>query len=634
MSHPGREHVVERGPRDDFQPRFAVYAGRSINRKATIPGRLVESGMVDDRKGKRMSRLSLVGFVLFCSLVNGLSVTSASAQEAASSRPNVLFISVDDLNDWAGCLGGHPQAFTPNLDRLAKTGILFTNAHCAAPSCNPSRSAIFTGISPHRSGLYDNRQKLRDVLPTAEIIPQTFSRNGYVAKGSGKLLHYFIDAASWDDYFPEATSENPFPRTMYPTKRPLSLPRKGEWQYVETDWGPLPTTDEEYGGDFLVAEWISKQLQEQHDKPFFLACGLYRPHEPWFVPEKYFEPFPLESIQLPPGYRADDLTDLPESGKRRGPNRYFAHIQEQGQWKQGIQGYLASIYFADAMLGKVLDALESGPHAQNTIVMLWSDHGWHLGEKEHWQKYTAWRACTRVPLVVSVPPGAPGFIQGTKPAICSQPVNLISLFPTLLELCGLPAEMQHDGPSLVPLLRNPKSDWQHPSVTFLEDAGGYGMSTHRWRYIHYQNGDEEFYDIEADPFELTNLVRDQKYRVKLQELRSLAPLKFASKPAAMSEEVSAAPLVWKVSTQSDAPPSTPNGNPVEIEFFNNSTKPIKMFVLDQQARPSFAAIIYGGRKHVEKTRQGVVFQICDGSGYQRGYFRVGDRSTNAIIPPE
>ncbi len=341
-----------------------------------------------------------------------LFAVAATQLPADTSRPNVLFIAIDDLNDWTGCLGGHPQAKTPNLDRLAKSGVLFTNAHCPAPACNPSRTAIFTGRSPHRSGLYSNMQKMREVLPDAELIPKTFSKAGYHSSGSGKLLHYFIDAASWDDYFPEAGSENPFPRTLYPDKRPVSLPRGGPWQYVETDWAALDATDEQYGGDYLVAKWVSEQLAREHAKPFFLACGIYRPHEPWFVPKKYFEPFPLATIQLPPGYKEDDLDDLPDEGKRRGPNRYFAHIQKHGQWKQGIQGYLASIYFADTMLGKVIDALEQSPYADNTIVVLWSDHGWHLGEKQHWQKFTGWRACTRVPLIIRVPEGRARFASG------------------------------------------------------------------------------------------------------------------------------------------------------------------------------------------------------------------------------
>ncbi|MFP6900440.1 MAG: sulfatase-like hydrolase/transferase, partial [Opitutales bacterium] len=200
----------------------------------------------------------------------------------AAERPNLLFIAIDDLNDWVGCLGGHPQAKTPNLDRLAASGVLFTNAHCPAPACNPSRTAVFTGISPHRSGLYRNEQKMREALPDVELLPKTFSNAGYWAGGSGKMLHYFIDARSWDEYFPAKETENPFPETLMPPKRPVSLPRGGPWQYYETDWGPLDATDEEYGGDYSVAKWVGERLSKKQDKPFFLACGIYRPHEPWF----------------------------------------------------------------------------------------------------------------------------------------------------------------------------------------------------------------------------------------------------------------------------------------------------------------------------------------------------------------
>ena len=211
--------------------------------------------------------------ILFLALV-----VSKFAATAFADKPNILFIAMDDLNDWVGCLGGHPQTRTPNLDRLAASGVLFTNAHCPAPACYPSRTAIFTGISPHRSGLYQNGQKMRDVLPNAELIPRTFSRAGYWSAGSGKMLHYFIDARSWDEYFPPKDTENPFPRTLYPQKRPVSLPRCGPWQYIETDWGALDATDEEYGGDYLVADWVGKQLARKHEQPFFLACGIYRPH--------------------------------------------------------------------------------------------------------------------------------------------------------------------------------------------------------------------------------------------------------------------------------------------------------------------------------------------------------------------
>jgi hypothetical protein len=293
----------------------------------------------------------------------------ARSQAAEVRRPNVLFIAVDDLNDWTGCLGGHPQARTPNIDRLAAAGMLFTNAYCAGASCNPSRTAVMTGIAPHRSGLYSNLQKMRRVLPDAEIMPRYFSRHGYWSAGSGKILHYFIDAPSWDDYFPAKEKEDPFPRTLYPDPRPVSLPHE-PWMYVETDWGPLEATDEEFGGDWLVTRWIGEQLGRRHEGPFFLACGIYRPHEPWFVPKKYFDLFPLDQVQLPPGVKEGDLDDVPPQGQRLGRNRYLDHIRKHGQWKEGVRGYLASIAFADAMVGRVMDARGRGVEMQRGQVAL------------------------------------------------------------------------------------------------------------------------------------------------------------------------------------------------------------------------------------------------------------------------
>ena len=457
------------------------------------------------------------------------------AADASPKPPNILFIAVDDLNDWIGCLGGHPQTKTPNFDRLAASGVLFKNAYCAGASCNPSRAAVMSGLSAHHSGLYNNVQKMREVMPDAELLPKYFSRHGYWSAGSGKILHYVIDPQSWDDYFPDKLKDNPFPFTFYPKKRPVNLPRAGAWQYEETDWAALDVTDQEFGGDWQVTKWIGEQLQHQHDKPFFLACGLYRPHEPWFVPKQYFEPFPLETIQPGPGYKSDDLDDVPPAGQKLGRNRYFEHIQKQGQWKQGIQAYLAAIHFADAMLGRVLDALEKSPQRDNTIVVLWSDHGWHLGEKEHWQKFTGWRICDRVPLMVRVPKGVLGLPEGTHAgSVCERPVSLVDLFRTLTDLCGLPAKPDIDGNSLVPLLRNPATPWPHTAITHLDQPESYAISTERWRYIHYKGNDEELYDIKNDPHEWTNLALKPEHTAKLVEMRGLAPKDI--KPLALAQE--------------------------------------------------------------------------------------------------
>ena len=584
--------------------------------------------------GKGMSRglflLLLVGL-----LARGDLACAAGAEAVweAERPPNVLMIAVDDLNDWIGVLGGHPQAHTPNFDRLAASGVLFTNAHCPGTACNPSRSTVMTGVSPATSGLYDNGQKMREVLPAAELLPKYFSRHGYHAAGSGKILHYFIDADSWDDYFPEAASENPFPRTLYPEKRPVSLPRGGPWQYEETDWGPLDATDEEFGGDWLVSEWVGQQLTREHDQPFFLACGLYRPHEPWFVPQAYFDRFPLDDIQLPPGYKEDDLDDLPPEGKRRGPNRYFAHIREQGQWKQGIQGYLASIAFADAMLGRVLDALEAGPHAVNTIVVLWSDHGWHLGEKQHWQKFSPWRAVTRVPLMVRVPSGvAPRLPRGTQAGgRCAQPVNLLDLFPTLTELAGLPHKADNEGRSLVPLLGDPAHAWDHVSITYLEQPGGYALSARDWRYIRHIGGDEELYHTAEDPFEWTNLAENPEHEQTLAYLRARGPHAFAEKPE--PADGSLPQLAWQPLRAGHTPPaSRPDGTPFDVVFLNHSEQAVELHWVDRDGGLKPYGLIEPSGRKSQQTRPGAVWVVLANDGTPLGYFEVGDRKARAVVP--
>ena len=579
-----------------------------------------------------MNRLTIHHVCVFAAFV--ACVSPGLNARASGGKPNVLFIAMDDLNDWVGCLGGHPQSLTPNLDRLAESGVLFTNAHCAAPACNPSRTAIFTGRAPNRSGLYDNRQRMRERMPTESILPDHFRKHGYRSVGSGKLLHYFIDAESWDEYFPEAKSEDPFPRTFYPKKRPVNLPRGGPWQYVETDWAALDVTDEEFGGDWLVSKWIGEQLSRKHQQPMFIGCGIYRPHEPWFVPKKYFEPFPLQSIKLPPGYKIDDLDDVPSAGVRRARNRYFAHIRKQDQWKQGIQGYLASIHFADAMLGRVMAALESGPNADNTIVALWSDHGWQLGEKQHWQKYTPWRAVTRVPLIIRVPKGVSDELpNGTKAGqVCDAPVNLLSLFPTLTDVCSVPAKVGCDGPSLLPLLQDEETAWAHRSVTYLATPRVYSISGQTHRYIHYEDGSEELYDIQSDPYEWTNLAGKESAQELLENFRRSAPSEFAEKVAASVQSLTK--LTWHAATEQKAPASKPDGNPFSVHFENRRKSAVELFWMDRSGgTKSYGSIAAGGRKR-QQTRPGAAWMIATEDGQPLGHFVVGDRTARAIVPAE
>lgn len=567
------------------------------------------------------------------SLIALSSLLFALCSPLSAEKPNVLFICLDDLNDWVGCMGGHPQALTPNLDRLAKSGVLFRNAYCAAPSCNPSRSAIMSGRPPHQSGLYQNLQKLRDVMPKEELMPRYFSNHGYRSAGSGKILHYVIDPQSWDDYYPEKSKDDPFPRTLYPKNRPVSLPVGGPWQYQETDWAALNATDEQYGGDWLVTKWIGEQLQIKHDKPFFLACGIYRPHEPWFVPEKYFEPFPLDNIQLPPGYKENDLDDIPEEGKRIAQNRYFPHIQKHDQWKKGIQAYLASIYFADAMLGRVLDALEKSPHRDNTIVVLWSDHGWHLGEKEHWQKFTPWRASGRVPLMIRVPKNSPGLTEGTKPGIiCERPVNLVDLFSTLTELCGIPAKPEIESRSLLPLLKNPEASWPHPVLTHLDHPENYAVSTQRWRYIHYRDGGEELYDIETDPHEWTNLASKPEHAAKLAEMREHKPKYIApiheTQPG-INDFVT--DLEIEPITDADVPPSKLSGTPVTLLFMNKRQQAISLVLIDEKGKQQTATSVQGASRWMIQTFSNQTWLIVDENRKLLGHIIAPDKPTRIII---
>jgi arylsulfatase A-like enzyme len=319
-------------------------------------------------------------------------------QAQNSARRNVLFIAVDDLNDWIGCLGGHPDTKTPNFDRLAKKGVLFTKAFCAAPLCNPSRAALMTGLRPSSTGVYDNSQPFRQsVAKDAVTVAQYFRANGYKAMGSGKIYHdAFPDPGSWDEWYPALKQQKP------PDPRPDNAPLNGIPDTAHFDWGPLKNSDSEMG-DYKAVSYVSSQLAKKHDKPFFLACGIYKPHLPWYVPEKYFDMFTASKLAMP-SVKDDDLDDVPPIGKKMakadGDHR---RVLEHNQYRKAVQGYLAAIAFADGQLGRVLDALEASEHKDNTTIVLWSDHGWHLGEKLHWRKFTLWEEATHNVLMMSAP---------------------------------------------------------------------------------------------------------------------------------------------------------------------------------------------------------------------------------------
>lgn len=439
-----------------------------------------------------------------------------AAVAAKADAPNVLFIAVDDLNDWIEPMGGHPQANTPNFARLARRSTLFSRAYTAAPACNPSRAALMTGVAPYRSGVYQNDQAWRPAMPDVETLPQAFMRNGYWAGGSGKIYHgVYPDPASWHEYWPSKSLQRE--ADPLPPKRPANgISGTGNF-----DWGPLDAATSEMS-DAKVAAWVAAKLGETHTKPFFLACGIFRPHLPWYVPGNYFRRFPLERIELPLVFNSD-LADVPQAGVRMArPERDHASVVEHGQWKRAVQAYLASMSFADDMLGRVLDALDESGYADNTIIVLWGDHGWHLGEKHHWRKFALWEEATRVPLMISVPPGAPGLPEGTRDgAISPRPVSLLDLYPTLLELAGLAPAGKLDGRSLVPLLRNPELPWRPAVMTY--GRLNHAVRSEDFRYIRYADGSEELYDHRADPMEWTNLADDELYVGVKREMAAWLP---------------------------------------------------------------------------------------------------------------
>jgi arylsulfatase A-like enzyme len=437
----------------------------------------------------------------------GASLTPARAAE----RTNVLFIAIDDLNDWIGCLGGNPDVKTPNLDRLASRGMLFTNAHCAAPLCNPSRAALMFGVRPSTSGIYTNSQPPRKspALSNAVSLAQHFMANGYRVAGAGKIFHGgYPDPQSWHEYFPSQKQTKPSDPV------PPKTPANGIEGTAHFDWGPLAVSDKEMG-DFKVVDWVSRELHRKHDRPFFLACGLFRPHLPWYVPHKYFDMYPLGRLTLPK-VNNDDLDDVPPLGRKMArPNGDHKSVIDHDQWRQAVQGYLASISFADAQVGRLMEAFDNSPYAKNTTIVLWSDHGWHLGEKLHWRKFSLWEEATHNVLMV-VSPG-----RTKAGGRCARTVSLMDIYPTLIETCGLP-KREVDGNSLVPLLENPAAQWRNAALTTY-GRNNHSIRTEEWRYIRYNDGSEELYDRRKDPLEWDNLAAKPDFKDAKAQLARWLP---------------------------------------------------------------------------------------------------------------
>jgi len=482
-----------------------------------------------------MSSLTVRALVGFGVLVatGGAVEGAVPPKRAYGSKPNVLFIIADDLRDYPGWMKGHPQSVTPNMDALARRGMRFANAHCNYALCNPSRTSMLTGLLPSSSGVFGNEQDWRRSVAVAgkPTLPSYFKENGWLTAAGGKVFHAnhggpegrlagwhggrrgFEEDGAWLLRFPKAGVQ--IPRLPVATGRNFNGLDIWHW-----DWGGIDVPAEETDDGQVVA-WAADFLREKQRRPFFLTVGLYRPHSPWYVPQKYFDELPaLEEIVLPE-VKEDDLDDLPEVARVR--LKEHAKIVEKGLWKSAVRAYLANVRFCDAMLGRVIEALDAGPHAQNTIVVFTSDHGWYLGEKQMWHKGRLWEEATHVPLTIAAP-------KVTQPDTESdEAVSLVDLYPTLCELAGLKAPGHLDGDSLVPLLEKPETERKRPVVTMMGGGEGasYAARDRRFRYIRYADGGEELYDHEVDPKEWTNLAGQEAFHEVKQRLAKAFPDKWA-----------------------------------------------------------------------------------------------------------
>ena len=417
--------------------------------------------------------------------------------ETPAKKMDVLFIAIDDMNDWTTVFDKDNPIKTPNLERLAKRGAFFENAYCASPGCNPSRTAVLTGLRPTTSGVYENRHPWRKALPDAVTLPKYFNQHGYRTRGAGKIFHHGGTGAedpanpSFDEFFKMRGSPQPKIRT-------------GAFRCF--DWGPVT---EKLTDDYTV-DWAMARMEDvPRDKPLFLAAGIFHPHLPHFAPPKYFDLYPFDRVVQPP-MPVDDLADVPPIGIERAHcehKLWSAYLfddppaaEDPASLKNLVRAYQASSSYADAKVGQLLDQLDASGRADNTIIVLWSDHGYHLGDKESVVKFTLWEKANHVPFIIV----APGI---TKPGTrIDTPVGLIDIYPTLLDLAGLSAKADLDGQSLVPLLKDPGTEWDRPALMTM-GRGNHAVRSRDWRYIRYQDGTEELYDCKTDnPWNHTNLL--------------------------------------------------------------------------------------------------------------------------------
>ncbi len=456
-------------------------------------------------------RISVTSIIAFLFLLSACHPNKKIEKLHEPERPNILLIAVDDLNDWIGALGGHPQAKTPHMDRLASRGVLFTNAQCQAPVCNPSRASIMTSLYPSTTGIYFLNPDITEspIASKNVVMPKRFQQEGYNVFAAGKLFHNGkgINETHIPNYAGQFGGFGPMPE-----EKISAYPGHPLW-----DWGAYPERDEQMP-DYQIASWAEERLAEKQDQPFWMGIGFYRPHVPQFAPQKWFDLYPLESLQLPKTI-ASDLEDISSYGvsitreKHVSPTHDW--VLENDEWKPLVQSYLACVSFVDEQVGRVINALDNGDYGDNTYVVLFSDHGFHIGEKERHAKRSLWEDGSRVPMIIM----GPGIPEGK---VCNKPVQLLDIYPTLLELSGLELDPKHEGNSLVPLLRNNEIEWPHYARTSF-GPGNYAIISENYRFIQYKDGSEEFYDHENDPNEWYNEIDNQKYIETIGQHRAQVP---------------------------------------------------------------------------------------------------------------
>jgi uncharacterized sulfatase len=439
-------------------------------------------------------------------LVSGVASAAAPLFSAPQKKRNVLFIASDDLNNTLSCYG-HPIIGTPNIDRVAKTGVRFDRSYCQFPLCSPSRTSLLTGLAPDTTTVYDLQKHFREALPDVVTLPQLFQKNGYFTARVGKIYHYGVprdigtdgldDKPSWHKTVNpcgvDHTKEEPL-LTNYTPKRGLGS---------AICFHASEAKDEEHT-DGIGANAVIQLMEEHRNEPFFLGAGFYRPHVPWIAPSKYFDMYPMEKIQAPP-FDESEMKIAPEWAYFTKPANWGMTVLQR---REAIRAYYASVAFLDAQVGKLLNALDRLKLTDNTTIVFWGDNGYHLGEHGQWMKQMVFEPASRIPFLIG---GAGATSRGKG---CPRTVELLDIYPTLAEVCNLKnAPSNLHGRSLAPLLANPNSTWNRPAISQVHrgtEVRGYSIRTERYRYSQWNGGElgEEIYDYEKDPRELRNLAAD------------------------------------------------------------------------------------------------------------------------------